>query len=219
MSQLGPILVCFAVKEEARPFLERSRDRDHIRILITGMGRKNAEESLLRQLAIERPAAVLTCGFAGGLRDDLETGAVLFVVDEQKELDRALISAGARPAKFCCAPKVAVTSHEKRTLAKETGADAVEMESEIISRVCKSQGIVSATVRVVLDTVNEDLPLDFNALMTPEHRMRYGKLAASLLKKPGKVSALRQFQKRCGLAAEKLAVVLAKITDQPTWLK
>ena len=52
MSQPGPILVCFAVKEEAKPFLERSRDRDHIRILITGMGRKNAEESLLRQLAI-----------------------------------------------------------------------------------------------------------------------------------------------------------------------
>ena len=219
MSQPGLILVCFAVKEEAKPFVERARSWKHLRILITGMGKKSAEQSVRDGLAKAKPTAVLTCGFAGGLRADLETGSVLFALDEQKELGRALIAAGAKPAKFYCAPKVAVTAREKRTLAEETGADAVDMESEIISTVCKTLGVISATVRVVLDTAEEDLPLNFNALMTPEHRMRYAKLATTLLKKPGKVGALLQFQKRCRLAAEKLSDVLAKITEQPTWLK
>jgi adenosylhomocysteine nucleosidase len=219
MSQPAVILVCFAVKEEGKPFVERARDWKHVRTLITGMGRKNAELSARRELSKLKPAAVFTSGFAGGLRADLKTGEVLFAVDENKELERLLISSGATPAKFYCAPKVAVTSEGKRTLAQNTRADAVEMESEVIRAVCTEQRIPSATVRVVLDTADEDLPLDFNALMTAEHQMRYGKLATTLLMKPGKVKVLIQFQKRCRLAAEKLADVLVKITEQPTWLR
>jgi hypothetical protein len=85
------------------------------------------------------------------------------------------------------------------------------MESEAIRRICTGHGISSATVRVVLDTAEEDLPLDFNALMTAEQQMSYGKLTAALARSPGKIPALLRLQKQSQAAAEKLAKVLLAV--------
>jgi adenosylhomocysteine nucleosidase len=64
----------------------------------------------------------------------------------------------------------------KRRNYGETGADAVEMESAAIHAVCREHGILCATVRVISDTANEDLPLDFNVLAKPDHSLDYSKL-------------------------------------------
>ena len=66
-------------------------------------------------------------------------------------------------------------------------------------------------MRVISDTANEDLPLDFNRLMDADQNMRYGKLTAALLKSPGKIGALLKLQKQTQAAAEQLAQVLAKV--------
>jgi hypothetical protein len=66
-------------------------------------------------------------------------------------------------------------------------------------------------VRVILDTAEEDLPLDFNELMNERQEMSYGKLAVSLVKSPGKIGALRRLQAQSQTAAEELAKVLLKV--------
>ena len=221
MTPARPV-VCFAVKEEAAAFRKTSAAA-RVDILLTGMGKANAAQSIRAALAANRPSLVLTCGFAGGLNPQLVTGDVVVEIsrsrgDEaqtEKELEtphvvsyEKLISAGAREGKFHCADKVAVTAEEKWALWQTTGADAVEMESEIIREICREQKIPSATVRVILDTAGEDLPLDFNALMTPDLQMDFGKLALSILKSPGKIGALMRLQKQSRAAARKLAEVL-----------
>ncbi|MDB6067386.1 MAG: nucleoside phosphorylase [Pedosphaera sp.] len=196
-------LVCFAVKEEAKFFNTTST-----RVLITGMGQRNATESLHRLLASARPELVLTCGFAGGLNPKLPLGAVVFDEDAGAGLTAALLGSGAVAVKFHCATHVATTVAEKQALWQSTGADAVEMESSPMRAICKERGIPSATIRVISDTAHEDLPLDFNALMTRDDRINYAKLAWTILASPRTIPRLIKFREQTLLAARKLAEVL-----------
>jgi hypothetical protein len=122
-----------------------------------------------------------------------------------------LVAAGAMPAKFFCADRIATTIAEKTTLREQSGADAVEMESAAIHAVCAERGIPCATVRVISDTANEDLPLDFNRFSKPDKSLDAGKLAWAIAKSPGKIGALLTLQKKTQFAAEQLATVLEKL--------
>jgi len=206
------ILVCFALKEEAVLFRKIAAGRPGISILVTGVGRKNAEKSLREFLATHSPDLVLTCGFAGGLNPDLKLGDVVFEVQSpESKVQSQLTAAGAKPAKFFCSDRIATTVAEKKKLRADTAADAVEMESWAIYTVCRERGIPYATVRVISDTANEDLPLDFNQLSKSDMHLHYGKLARALLLSPGKIGALLKLQKKTRFAAERLTEVLGKI--------
>jgi adenosylhomocysteine nucleosidase len=222
-SDAPSILVCFALAEEARPFRRLAAGRPGLSILVTGVGRSNSERSLLAALSQPArprsapqeprrwPGLVLTCGFAGALQPGLAVGQVVFSADEASGLKPKLLAAGAREVRFHCADTIATTAAAKRALGQATGADAVEMESEIIRRLCGGGGISSATVRVISDPVDEDLPLDFNRLMTADLRLDYAKLAGTILRSPGKIRGLLRLQKQTGLAARKLAEVLDSV--------
>ncbi len=207
---LPPILVCFAVKEEAAMFQKILVSRPRSVVLLTGMGKANAATSIRKALQKVRPALVLSCGFAGGLSPLLPAETIVFDTAEP-DIESTLLGLGAFSVKFHCADRVAVTALDKRTLRKATGADVVEMESAAISAICNGAGIPYATVRVILDAAEEDLPLDFNKLMTANQKMSYLKLTGALVKSPGKIAQLKQFQKRCESAALKLAATLVKI--------
>jgi hypothetical protein len=243
MKAQGSVLVCFPLKQEAAPFRKFAAEKSGVSILLTGIGRRNAERSLVeflsscrsrgneaqteignRQSAIQNqpetphavsyePILVLTCGFAGGLNPDLKLGDVLFECGirnaECGTLAERLAAAGAKPARFFCADRIATTAAEKKKLHDETGADAVEMESAAIYAVCREHRIPCATVRVISDTANEDLPLDFNLLSRPDQSLDYGKLFLAIARSPGKIGALMKLQKQTQFAAGRLAQVLA----------
>ena len=227
-------LICFALKEEATPFRKIAAGKAGFSILIVGIGRQNAEKSVREFLAggasvpasreqlmagparlagtLAPPDLVLTCGFAGGLNPALKLGDVVFQIGNQElEFENELLAAGAKPAKFICVDRIATTVAEKQALRAETGADVVEMESAAIQAVCAERGIPCVTVRVISDTANENLPLDFNALAKPDKNLDFGKLAWAIAKSPGKIGALMQLQKKTSFAAKQLAAVLEKI--------
>lgn len=210
-AQKKATLICFAVKEEAAPFLKSAKNDPDVSVLVTGMGRKNAERALLQSLPQTLPGLVLTCGFAGALDPRLKIGDVVFEADPESRLAPMLQEAGAAPAKFHCATRVAVTIPEKTALRKSTGADVVEMESQFIRQICREKKISSVTIRAISDSALDDLPLDFNELMTEDDTLSFPKLAVALMKSPGKIPQLMQLQKNTRFAAEKLATVLEKL--------
>jgi len=217
------ILICFALKEEAAPFHKIAAARPGSSILIVGIGRQNAEKAARSFLAASTPELVLTCGFAGGLNPELKLGDVVFAMGNPQPATGSqseppcvgccekLVAAGAKPVKFFCADRIATTAAEKKKLRAETGADAVEMESGAIHAVCHEHGISCVTVRVISDSADDDLPLDFNTLAKPDRSLDFGKLAWAIAKSPGKIGALRRLQKHTSLAAEQLAAVLAQV--------
>ena len=200
------ILVCFAVKEEAAPFLRQLPVG--VETLVTGMGAAAAERATRPRLAAREWDFVLTCGFAGGLNPALRSETVIFEADGQFPLLQELRKAGAAPARFHCADRVAVTAAEKSQLRARTGADAVEMESGVIRRLCRERGVPSATVRVISDAAHEALPLDFNTLMKPDGTLNFGKLLGAILCRPQKIPALIALGQRSKSAAQRLATVL-----------
>lgn len=211
----GTTLVCFALKEEAAPFRKLIAGRMDVSLLITGIGRANSERELRTFLQTTAPSRVFTCGFAGGLDPQLQTGAVVFATTDFA-LTEALQKAGARPATFACVDRMATTAFEKQMLRANTQADAVEMESEIIHVICQQRGIPCATVRVISDPAHEDLPLDFNQLCNPDQSLNFGKLALAIAKAPGKIPALIRLQKQTSFAASQLAAKLVQILSRLT---
>lgn len=213
--------VIFAVPEEARPFQRKLRAAmtnpgpAPVRVLVTGMGARNAERAFLAALAdgTVAPKWILTCGFAGGLNPELRSGAVGFDADSAFPLAERLQRAGLTAWKFECATTVATTVAEKSALRRATQADAVEMESGVLRRLARERGIPSATVRVISDAADEPLPLDFNTLMTPEMNLSLPRLLVRLAGSPGKIPQLirfgRQTQRAAGGLAEILMLVLA----------
>jgi adenosylhomocysteine nucleosidase len=239
MNAEGSVLICFPLKQEAAPFRKIAAEKSGVSILLTGIGRRNAEQSLRKFLAggaslpasrfqnvsagdarlvssLAPPSLVLACGFAGGLNPDLKLGEVVFelggseIGNRQSAIGNHLLAAGAKPARFFCADRIATTTAEKKKLRDETGADAVEMESAAIYAVCREHRIPCATVRVISDTASEDLPLDFNQLSKPDQSLDYGRLFLTIAKSPGKIGALMKLQKQTQFAAERLAQVLAR---------
>jgi len=216
------ILIFFALKEEAAPFQKMVGGRPDVSVCITGMGRAKAEKSARHILTGEAsvPANhkfdfVLTCGFAGGLNPILKIGDVGFETVNENFWVK-IYDAGAKPMEFYCAERVAITVAEKAKLRDETGTDAVEMESDAIHAVCRRLKIPCATVRVISDTADENLPLDFNALTKPDKTLDFAKLFFEVAKSPRKIFALKELQKKTKFAAEQLAKVLENIVTETT---
>ncbi len=213
MNALPPrVLVCFALREEARPFEAQAGHRPHVRVLVTGMGRHNARRSARLALASAPPDVVLTCGFAGGLNPALARGEVVFAAEPGFVWRDRLLAAGARPATFHCADRIAATAAEKRQLREATGADAVEMESAAIAEACRRRGVPCVTVRVISDAAGEDLPVDFNRFLGPDQRLVLTRLVGAVLRRPALVRALLALRRTTRAAAQRLAAVLATVT-------
>jgi adenosylhomocysteine nucleosidase len=178
---------------------------------VTGIGQANARQVAAAALVRDPPSAVLTCGFAGGLVPELTRGQVVFDADPGFPGTPRLIAAGARPTRFHCAEEVVATAGAKRALHQATGAEAVEMESGVIRRLCREAAIPSATVRVISDGVDQDLPLDFSRYLDRAMRLRYARLTWDLVRAPARVKALWAFQRELRRAAERLAEAVAAV--------
>ncbi len=214
----GLVLVTFAVPEEARPF--RRLAPPLARLLVTGMGRHRARLALDEAVRNVRPTCVITCGFAGGINPRWKVGDLLAEADPDFPLAARLAAVASPPvpARIHCADRVAARATDKAALFQETGADAVEMESGAIRARCRELDLPSATLRVISDAADMDLPVDFNALMTADQRLSAAKFAWHIVCHPTVIPGLMRLQKHCAHAAHRLAEALDLMLREPAHL-
>jgi adenosylhomocysteine nucleosidase len=210
-SEIQRVLVCFALAGEARPFRAKLRLYRRPSVITTGMGQRNARQAIRDALIADKPAWVLSCGLAGGLNPALEWGAIVYDADDGFPLTPALQKVGAKPVRFHCSAQVVATAQAKGELWRLHQADAVDMESAVIRQECQSRQIPSATVRVISDVAEEDLPLDFNQYVDAQSRPRYAKILGAVLKRPALIGGLLRFQRRAQAAAGLLADALVRV--------
>jgi nucleoside phosphorylase len=162
----------------------------------------------------------ITTGFAGALRTEYQVAEVLaareIVTDQNRakvfgskieSTDRLLKIAASCGAKvvnrFYSSPSTIVKVQDKTAL--KDFADAVEMESfEVLAEAFAwmNEGIA---VRAVSDTADEDLPLDFDQVVTNEGELSMTRLAGQIVRQPSAIPGLIRLGKRSGEAAKRLA--------------
>jgi adenosylhomocysteine nucleosidase len=166
-----------------------------------GPGRGRAAAILETRRRVD---GLMSVGFCGALDPELRIGDI--VVSGEIPVTG---NVGYVRGNVLCLDRVVVKASEKRTLRQTTGADAVEMESAAVAAGAEDWGVPFCSVRVVSDTAQEDMPLDFNDFRDSQGRFSRIRIAAAALRHPGVIAGLLRLERNCGTAAESLGEFLA----------
>ena len=227
------ILVCFAVADEARPFvrlLENCRvEKIHGRrvwqgkvadrrvvVTLTGLGPAAAESTVRTLLKELVPTLVVASGFAGALEAGAKLGDLVLpelITDEANTFMYRLPSpvrgfSSSPQGKLVSVHRIVTTSTAKRDLQQRTGAHAVDMESAPIARICDQQKILFVAVRIISDEVTQDFPIDFNVLLGKDQQPNIAKAASVFLRHPRQLLATIRLRRQLRDCAKKLALFL-----------
>lgn len=169
------ILVCAATGIEARACrrgLRDAREDGRFEILQTGMGARAARDALQARLARgERPAAIVSTGFAGSMGAGLALGRWVVAAEVAREGSTdhlappewvSALSARLGAAPVRCLQVDAVWIGE----AEVEGAlpRVVDMESFALGEVARDAGLPFVSCRVISDTPSLPLPEAFKHL-------------------------------------------------------
>ncbi len=158
--------------------------------------------------------AIVSTGFCGGTNPTLRIGDIAAATEVRSGTHRfaATLPAGpgaALSGAIASQDEVAVTVADKQRLA-QSGAIAVEMEAAAVAAYAEESRTPFYCIRVVSDTAHEDMPLDFNRFRQPDGDFNRRAIAFAALRRPfTSIPALRQLQRNCRFASEKLGAFLA----------
>ena len=144
-----------------------------VTLRVTGVGRQRTEAGVAAVAELS-PEAIVMIGFSGGvdpnlLTGDLHVSEVFHSSEEQEPITAApeltnSVKAWAcgKQTRLVYGPSVTVSaivnSKSKSALHAATGAMSVNMEDYWAASAASAYGIPFASVRVVLDTAQDDLP-------------------------------------------------------------
>jgi adenosylhomocysteine nucleosidase len=231
------ILVTFAVEAEFAPWRRLHRDwtvKDHVLhayelwrkdtslcVILTGMGCERAWDVNAISIWGSDFDVCISSGLAGALNPELRCGDVVVaeaICDHKgqkplicdPDLAELAVQQGAkRVAAFYTNDRILVTANEKKR-ARQFG-DVVEMESRRVVGTTGhglGWGARSLAIRAISDEAAENLPVDFNAMVTHSGDVDTRKLLLHTARNPKSLPALISFGRRSHLAARKLVEFL-----------
>jgi len=230
------IAVTFALPAESSEFLRRLRDKspadrdgirtvrgtmDHrtIEVLHTGVGEEICRERIGRFLENQHFDFLISAGFAGALNHELQVNDVLmaknFSTIDLKQAHSLLSPLLIHPIDLLTVRAVIDSSEERERMARESGASAADMETEVIARACAEYGVPLLSLRVITDTPREPFPVPPSVLFDVERqRTQMLKLAKYFLAHPNRLPRLIQFARRIGHARKILGNALVMLVRE-----
>jgi hypothetical protein len=164
-----------------------------------------------------KPALLISSGFAGGLRPDLQASDLVLADNFS---DPALADAARRlladehagrlhSGALSTQAQTVETAVAKRALFASTGAIAVDMETGWIAAAARRAGVPMLSLRVVSDAADLDFPVPGHVLFDAlRQRPRYLALPAWLAAHPGQVAPFVRFVRGLTPARLRLASAL-----------
>ncbi|MGH9356323.1 MAG: hypothetical protein ACRD10_09360 [Terriglobia bacterium] len=225
---MGPIYVFAASRMEGRPVERlaatrtgapgiglaevRLADASRIRLIITGIGPRHAEQNARSAFGLgeadppktgdegTRPAVVIVIGLCGAVSPSLQEADLVTYTDVvsteghqpplscarnlRERITNGLSSKGMRcvPVVGISSPQVAVTRKEKLALAQK-GAAVVDMESYAVLSAAVEAEVPAAVLRVVSDSLDARIP-DFTSAVGADGQIEAGKAARIAARHP-----------------------------------
>lgn len=188
-----------------------------VEVFHTGVGEKRCRANVENFLRRQHFKYLISAGFAGALDQELEVGDLL--VSENFSSPELLGSAFFDFAserifvgKSATVPGIVDSRSERDRWAKESGAAAVDMETEFIARACAAQRIPMLSLRAISDTPLKPFPAPPNVLFDLEkQKTNLGRLALHLVMHPRALMRLNAFRERIAFARQSLTSALEKI--------
>jgi adenosylhomocysteine nucleosidase len=197
-----------------------------VSVVCGGVGQESARRATEALIAGHNPRWVISAGFAGGLisaiaRHDL----VLANAIVNKNNEQLTINVHGSPAapngskihlgKLVTVEKIVKTPGEKRKLAEETGALAVDMESFAVATVCQAQHQKFLSVRVISDPVDEELPDDIASMIELKSTgSKVGRAIGNIFRRPSAIKDMWRLKENAVVSADRLAKFLTTLVEQ-----
>jgi adenosylhomocysteine nucleosidase len=210
-------------------------------IVRTGVGRARSARALQTCLEHERPAWLISTGYAGGLKPNLPVGTLilgdsvgLYDADaaaferSRRPSDARLLTHAAQilaQKKRAYVRGISLTSAvalagvaDKQRAGEMTGASAVEMESWDIATIAAGAGIPFLYLRGISDSLEQPLDLTLAQSFITGRKGRWPSLMTALTSPLRAVAALRLLW-ACRMTSRRLCqallILIAKFKEQP----
>jgi nucleoside phosphorylase len=227
------IAVTFALPAESVQFLRRlgNKSRTHrngisivrgtidhrsIEVVHTGVGENICRQRIGRCLENQRFDFLISAGFAGALKHELQVNDLLiaknFSTLDRKRVQSSLSNVSIHAANMLTVPTLIDSGHERERTARESGASAVDMETEFIARACAVHSIPLLALRVITDTPTQPFPAPPSVLFDiQKQRTHIAVLAKFFIAHPTRMPGLVEFARRIARARKTLADALVEV--------
>jgi len=200
--------------------VKRIRGQIHgraVEVFHTGVGEKRCRAQIEDFLRRQSFKYLISAGFAGALDQELEVGDLLLA--ENFSSPELIASAhldfageGIFVGKLATVPGIVDSKSERDRWAAESGAAAVDMETEFITAACAAQWIPMLSLRAISDTPSKPFPAPPGVLFDLEkQKTNVSRLALYLVTHPGALGRLNAFRQRIALTRQTLTSALEKI--------
>ncbi|MFN2540914.1 MAG: hypothetical protein ABR514_01930 [Chthoniobacterales bacterium] len=195
-------------------------DNRTIELLHTGVGEKICRRRLAIFLQDRQFELLISAGFAGALDDRLKPGDLLLATNfssPKTEQAQSLLS-GLRfhAGDLLTIDRVIDSRQERAQLARETGAAAVDMETDFIARICAEHALPMLALRAISDTPARPLPLPPRVLFDLDRqKTETARLSVYLLMHPNRLPRLIEFVRQVRTVRRALTDALQMLLRSP----
>ena len=192
-------------------------DKHDVAIFHTGVGAKACTRNVDNFLRTVRPEFLISSGFAGAVREDWNVGDLLLsenYSDRQLLLRTGRVLSNRHPwvGRMFTSTSIVDSVAERNEIARARGADAVDMETEVIAQACATHRVPLLSLRVISDTPRQPFPAPPSVLFDIERqRTRATRFALYFLTYPARAVRLIDFARRISRARRVLTDAIVTV--------
>ena len=193
----------------------------------TGEGQQKTNRAVQDFFTMHRPTWVVSCGFAEGLKPDLQRGDIVMadqLIDEknsefttQLHIDRESISQTAHLhiGRLLTVQANYRTSEQRQSLGAQYDAIACDLESMGIATLCAQHDTQFLAVRIITDAQSDNPPPEVSGYLQQQSLAgKMGAAAGTLFRKPSALKTMFQLRRSALKASDRLAKFLSGLVGQ-----